>query len=239
MCTTQSPSQHLAEMAEHSLSTCVASRWYMTLGLTTALKLQTSVMQFATRGWILAAMQARRHCPPSELCAHKGQQCAILIRWSAAVVSGCLLSEGTRHFTCRPMVILLAQSWRVWQLLCFVPRGTALGHALVFTSPAVIACLPLRNAHCLLCRPMVIARPSSFVPKGDGGVRAMVVVEHTARPLLNWMVSRLVDTVRGDKIFLARANAKDSAAQVRHIFFFPQALFLIEREQGLTGFLRL
>eukprot|EP00891_Asterochloris_glomerata_P007584 jgi/Astpho2/7584/fgenesh1_pg.00115_%23_25_t len=62
-------------------------------------------------------------------------------------------------------------------------------------------------------RPMVIARPSSFVPKGDSGVRAMLVVEHTARPLLNWMVSRLVDTVRGDKLFLARANAKDSAAQ--------------------------
>ena len=68
---------------------------------------------------------------------------------------------------------------------------------------------------------MVIARPSSFVPKGDGGVRAMVVVEHTARPLLNWLVSRLIDPVRGDKVFLARANAKDSASQVRHIFSCP------------------
>ena len=82
----------------------------------------------------------------------------------------------------------------------------------------------------------MIARPSSFVPKGDGGVRAMVVVEHTARPLLNWMVSRLVDTVRGDKIFLARANAKDSAAQVRHVCFCPQATFVIAGDESLKAF---
>ena len=126
------------------------------------------------------------------------------------VVFGYLLSAGPRHFICRPLDTA--------KLSSFVHVGDSM---LPCTSSwqAVFACLPLRRAQCLLCRPMVIARPSSFVPKGDSGVRAMLVVEHTARPLLNWMVSRLVDTVRGDKLFLARANAKASAAQVRHIFF--------------------
>ena len=63
--------------------------------------------------------------------------------------------------------------------------------------------------------PVLITKPSTPAPMSlQGGLRAMLAVEHTARPLLKWLNSYLITPSRGDKLFLARVGGKDAAAQV-------------------------
>lgn len=64
--------------------------------------------------------------------------------------------------------------------------------------------------------PVVVTKPSTPVPLGcmARGMRAMLAVEHTARPLLKWLNTNLITVARGDKLFLARVGAKDAKAQV-------------------------
>ena len=64
--------------------------------------------------------------------------------------------------------------------------------------------------------PVLVTKPSTPFPPGclSGGLRAMLAVEHTARPLLKWLNSQLVTVARGDKLYLGRVGAKDAKAQV-------------------------
>lgn len=63
--------------------------------------------------------------------------------------------------------------------------------------------------------PVLVTKPSTPAPMSlQGGLRAMLAVEHTARPLLKWLNSYLITPSRGDKLFLARVGGKDAAAQV-------------------------
>lgn len=64
--------------------------------------------------------------------------------------------------------------------------------------------------------PVVVTKPSTPVPLEcmSRGMRAMLAVEHTARPLLKWLNTHLITVPRGDKLFLARVGAKDAKAQV-------------------------
>ena len=67
--------------------------------------------------------------------------------------------------------------------------------------------------------PVLITKPSTPAPLGclSGGLRAMLAVEHTARPLLKWLNAHLITVTRGDKLYLARVGAKDSKGQVRQL----------------------
>ena len=63
--------------------------------------------------------------------------------------------------------------------------------------------------------PVLVTKPSTPAPMTlQGGLRAMLAVEHTARPLLKWLNSYMITPSRGDKLFLARVGGKDAAAQV-------------------------
>ena len=64
--------------------------------------------------------------------------------------------------------------------------------------------------------PVLVTKPSTPAPLGclAKGLRVMLAVEHTARPLLKWLSSNLITVSRGDKLLLARVRAKDPKAQV-------------------------
>lgn len=63
--------------------------------------------------------------------------------------------------------------------------------------------------------PVLVTKPSTPAPMTlQGGLRAMLAVEHTARPLLKWLNTYLVHPSRGDKLLLARVGGKDPASQV-------------------------
>ena len=67
--------------------------------------------------------------------------------------------------------------------------------------------------------PVLVTKPGTPAPMTlQGGLRAMLAVEHTARPLLKWLNSNLVTPSRGDKLFLARVGGKDAASQVDPLF---------------------
>ena len=74
--------------------------------------------------------------------------------------------------------------------------------------------------------PVLVTKPNTPAPLGclAGGLRAMLAVDHTARPLLKWLTSHLLAGAPGpgvagggDKLFLARVGAKDAKAQVTHV----------------------
>ena len=45
-------------------------------------------------------------------------------------------------------------------------------------------------------------------------LKVMVQVDHTSRPLLKYVCSKVLSATRYDKLFLARGNATDKTAQV-------------------------
>ena len=69
--------------------------------------------------------------------------------------------------------------------------------------------------------PVLVTKPTTPCPMGSlsGGLRAMLAVEHTARPPLKWLNTHLITVTRGDKLYLARVGAKDAKAQVCYCTF--------------------
>lgn len=63
--------------------------------------------------------------------------------------------------------------------------------------------------------PILVTKPGTPAPMSlQGGLRAMLAVDQTARPLLKWMNANLVTASRGDKLILARVGGKDASSQV-------------------------
>ena len=65
----------------------------------------------------------------------------------------------------------------------------------------------------------VLLVPLVQVPKTEAGaIKAMLAVEPTSRPLLNWLTTKLLSSSRGDILYLARVHSKNAEAQVGHSF---------------------
>ena len=132
--------------------------------------------------------------PASQLKDHEHIYLCMQVRGTQSVVD-CLLDYATKHKA--GLIVMGSQQ---------VTKGDA-----ALASSITLAVLKRTDA------PVVVTKPSTPAPMGclSGGLRAMLAVEHTARPLLKWLNSHLITVTRGDKLYLARVGAKDAKAQVR------------------------
>ncbi|KAL0038273.1 hypothetical protein WJX77_000069 [Trebouxia sp. C0004] len=119
----------------------------------------------------------------------------VMVRGTQSVVD-CLLDYATKHKA--GLIVMGSQQ---------MTKGDA-----ALASSITLAVLKRTDA------PVVVTKPSTPAPMGCllGGLRAMLAVEHTARPLLKWLNSHLITVTRGDKLYLARVGAKDAKAQEDH-----------------------
>ena len=118
------------------------------------------------------------------------------VRGTQSVVD-CLLDYATKRKA--SLIVMGSQQ---------VTKGDA-----ALTSSITLAVLKRTDA------PVLVTKPSTPAPLGclGRGLRVMLAVEHTARPLLKWLNSNLITVARGDKLFLARVGAKDAKAQVGYV----------------------
>ena len=118
------------------------------------------------------------------------------VRGTQSVVD-CLLEYGSKHKA--SLIVMGSQQ---------VTKGDA-----ALASSISLAILKRTEA------PVLITKPSTPAPLGclSGGLRAMLAVEHTARPLLKWLNAHLITVSRGDKLYLARVGAKDAKGQVQQL----------------------
>ncbi|KAL3141324.1 hypothetical protein ABBQ32_004910 [Trebouxia sp. C0010 RCD-2024] len=119
----------------------------------------------------------------------------VMVRGTQSVVD-CLLDYAAKHKA--GLIVMGSQQ---------MTKGDA-----ALTSSITLAVLKRTDA------PVVVTKPSTPVPLEcmSRGMRAMLAVEHTARPLLKWLNTHLITVPRGDKLFLARVGAKDAKAQEDH-----------------------
>lgn len=66
---------------------------------------------------------------------------------------------------------------------------------------------------CTVCIPLQANAKLAQIAWERDKLRALVAVDHTSRPLLRFVCSKVLAPLRGDKLFLGRGRGRDASAQ--------------------------